>query len=257
LEKSDTKILVVDDDERLLNLLEDTLSTIGYSTTSVKSAEEALKFLSTGFYNLVITDVKMPEMDGFALLERIRNKYPRLPVIFITGVNKPDFIGKAHPEGFLIKPFRISNLENLIESVLHGKEESLAPSVRRILVIDDDINFREMLIEALKVCEFTVTAAASPKEALEVLGHNQVDAVISDIKMPVMDGVSLAKTIKDKYPELPIILITAYHGFERHNFDDQKKVADGILQKPFGLELILAMLNKVIKSPDTPVAPTL
>ena len=67
--------------------------------------------------------------------------------------------------------------------------------------------------------------------------------------MPVMDGVSLARTIRDRYPKLPIILVTAYHSFERHSFDEQKRIADGILQKPFGLELVLEMLDRLMKKP--------
>jgi len=249
-DKSVTRILVVDDDFRLLKLLDDTLSTIGYTATTVSSANEALFRLSNKVYDLVISDISMPEMDGFELLSKIRKNYPRLPVIFITGAARPEYIGKANPEGFLAKPFRISNLEELIERTLSGKDEKLDPQSRRILVIDDDENFREMLIEALAVCDYTTIPASSPKEALDILKTTKVDAVVSDIRMPVMDGVSLARTIKANHPDLPVILITAYHVFERYSFDDQKKIADGVLQKPFGLELILDMLKKVIHTPE-------
>ncbi|MGH8014874.1 MAG: response regulator [Candidatus Zixiibacteriota bacterium] len=249
-DKSGIRILVVDDDQKLLTLLDDTLTTIGYTTSTVLSANEALFKLSKRVYDLVITDIDMPEMDGFELLNKIRNSYPRLPVIFITGVAKLDMIGRANPEGFLAKPFRISNLEELIDKTLSGKEEKLEIKHRRILVIDDDENFREMLIEALKVCDYSAIPASNPKEALETLERVKVDAVVTDIKMPVMDGVSLARTIKDRHPYLPVILITAYHFFENYTYDEQNKMADGILQKPFGLELILDLLKKVIRTPD-------
>jgi DNA-binding NtrC family response regulator len=247
-DKASVRILVVDDDQRLLNLLEDTLASIGYTTTTVKSAGEGLFILTQKVYDLVITDIGMPEMDGFELLKKIRKDYPRLPVIFISGATRPDIIGKANPEGFLAKPFRISNLEEIIENTLSGKEEKLDSKLRRILVIDDDDGFREMLMEALKVCGYTTIPASTPKEALDTLESIKVDAVITDIKMPVMDGVSLAKTIKERHPDLPVILITAYHSFEKYSFEDQNKVADGILQKPFGLELILDMLKKLIRT---------
>lgn len=249
-EKFETRILVVDDDQKLLNLLDDTLSSIGYSTTTALGAKAALKTLAGEEFELVISDISMPEIDGLELLSKIRNLYPRMPVIFITGVAKPDIIGRANPEGFLAKPFRISNLEELIEKTLTGKEDKLDAKHRRILVIDDDRNFREMLIEALKVCDYTAIAASTPKEALETLEKVNFDAVVTDIKMPVMDGVSLARTIKDKYPVLPVILITAYYSFENYSFDDQTKVADGMLQKPFGLELILDLLDRAITTRD-------
>lgn len=247
MDKSITKILLVDDDPKLLKLLEDTLSTIGYTTISVNDGKKALHRLEQESFNLVITDISMPEMDGFELLEKIRTKHSRLPVIFITGNSKPDFIGKAHPEGFLAKPFRISNLEEMIENTIEGKEDKIKSTSRKILVVDDDDNYREMLVDALKVCNYDALSAASPKEALRILENSQYDIVISDIKMPVMDGVSFAKAIKEKYPELPIILTTAYHTFERFVNDKEKNIADGILQKPFGLELIVQMLERVVK----------
>lgn len=256
MQKSDTRILVVDDDRRLLGLLEDTLSTIGYSTTSVTCGPDALTALSEQKHDLLITDINMPKMDGFALLQKVKYQYPKLPVIFITGINQPDFIGKANPEGFLAKPFRISNLEELIEKTLAGQEDKIDASVRSILIIDDDDYFREMLVEALKVCQYTALSASTPKQALKILEDTQIDAVISDIKMPVMDGITLAKVIKEKYPELPIILITAYRSFEQFSIEKHKNVADGILQKPFGLELILDMLDKVIGAPQGSVKET-
>jgi CheY-like chemotaxis protein len=248
-DSSMAKILLVDDDRRLLNLLEDTLASIGYSTTSVQSGKEALDYLSVTTPDLVISDISMPEMDGLELLQRIRSSYPKLPVIFITGTAKPDVVGRANPEGFLAKPFRISNLEDVITRTLTVKDKHLETKERRVLVIDDDENFRDMLIEALQVCDYSAIPASSPKEALAILQNSAFDAVVTDIKMPIMDGVSLARTIKDKFPDLPVILITAYHIFDKYNYEDQRKIADGVLQKPFGLELILGMLEKLLRTP--------
>ena len=118
MNKSEAKILVVDDDSRLLGLLTETLGAIGYSAEDAKSAKEALSKLAESKFRLIISDIKMPEMDGLSLLERIRENYPGLPVIFITGLPKTDAIRSANPEGILSKPFRISNLEDLIEQAL-------------------------------------------------------------------------------------------------------------------------------------------
>lgn len=250
MEKSNVKILVVDDDQRLLALMDETLSSIGYITTNASSASEALLHLSQNNYDLVITDINMPEIDGLELLHKIRENYPKLPVIFITGAFSPDMAFKAKPEGFLTKPFRIANLEDMIEKTVLVRDEKININSRRILVIDDDENFREMLMEALKVCEYDPLSASTPQEALEILQNTSVNAVITDIKMPVMDGVSLASIIKEKYPNLPVVLITAYHSFDKTSYQNQQKVADGILQKPFGLELVLDILEKVIRAHD-------
>ena len=108
---SSAKILVVDDDVKLLDLLVDTLTAIGYESVGAEGGEQALAYLSTGEFGLVITDIKMPGMDGVTLLNKIRELYPKLPVMFITGVASPEIIGQASPNGFLAKPFRINRIE--------------------------------------------------------------------------------------------------------------------------------------------------
>lgn len=249
MSKADKKILVVDDDRRLLDLLEDTLSTIGYSTTCVSSAHQALETLTKTKYELVITDIRMPEMDGIALLKVIRQEYPNLPVIFITGKTKFEISGNSKPEGFLAKPFRISNLEELIERTLQGKNEAGDIKTRRVLVVDDDESFLEMMVEALKVSEYETESAKTPEVALNILNNSQFDAVISDIKLPIVDGISLAKSIKQKFNELPVILVTAEGSFELIDFEEQIKMADGVLEKPFRLESVLDMLDRVTNFP--------
>ncbi len=122
MNKSAARILVVDDDSRLLGLLTETLVAIGYEAEDAGSAREALAKLAESKFHLIISDIKMPEMDGLSLLERIRENYPGLPVIFITGQPKPDTARSANPEGILSKPFRISNLEDLIEQALEPTE---------------------------------------------------------------------------------------------------------------------------------------
>ena len=128
MNKSDARILVVDDDSRLLSLLAETLGSIGYNAEDAKSAKEALAKLAESKFHLIISDIKMPEMDGLSLLGRIREIYPGLPVIFITGLPQTNILRTANPEGILSKPFRISNLEDLIEQALQTKSsDTLEP----------------------------------------------------------------------------------------------------------------------------------
>ncbi len=112
------EVLVVDDDANLLTLLVDTLKAIGYSATGVSGGRKALEILADRAFDLLITDIKMPDMDGIQLLKRVRATYTNLPVLFITGVSLPDTFAQASPDGLLMKPFRISHIEELIEKTL-------------------------------------------------------------------------------------------------------------------------------------------
>ena len=118
------KIIVVDDNPILLELLVDTLEIIGYNVTGFSGGRQVLEELQVEEYDLLVSDIKMPEMDGIELLDKVRKDFPKLPVLFISGVESPEILSKAQPDGFLAKPFRINHIEEQIETCLKVKPES-------------------------------------------------------------------------------------------------------------------------------------
>ncbi len=245
------KILVVDDDPNLLNLLVDTLSTIGYVVTGAEDGAIALDKLRENEFDLMITDIKMPRLDGISLLRRVRRYYPKLPVLFITGMTTPEIIGRATADGFLAKPFRISHMEQLIENTLSGKQEKVDRPISRVMVVDDDDIFRQALTDMLQANDYVPISVESGEHALKELGNGTVDAVIVDIKMPDMDGIDLMKQIKRLYPDLPVVLVTAHFSLDdADDYDGSSISPDGFLQKPFRAENIIRMLDSLADGLD-------
>jgi DNA-binding NtrC family response regulator len=249
--KSQTNILVVDDDANLLDLLVDTLITIGYRAVRAPGGAEALERLRAERFDLVISDIKMPGMDGIALLGEIRRRHSELPVLFITGVATDDIVVRASPDGFLAKPFRISHIEELIENTLADKKDRVSRPIHRVMVVDDDVTFREMLTDSLSYSGYVPLPVADGQAALRELEDSSVDAVIADIKMPGMDGVTLLKRVKEKYPDLPVILITAYYSKAETQDNAGFPPANGFLQKPFRVEAIIELLDRLALSTAT------
>jgi len=247
-----TKILVVDDDTHLRELLIDTLDAIGYGASGASDGVEALQKLREEKVDLVISDIKMPGIDGVTLLKKVRRYYPALPVLFITGVASPEIIGRASPDGFLAKPFRISLIEELIEDTLSGKSEKVARPIRKVMVVDDDDLFRDMLTEALRCSDYVPCAVAGGDEALKELENGTVDAVIADIKMPGMDGISLLKKIKAEHPKMPVVLITAFFSQDEAVRKAGSVEADGFLQKPFEIDSIIEILEEISQTAAVP-----
>ena len=245
MNQTKAEILVVDDDVTLCELLVDTLEAIGYRATAAKDGIEALQKLKESKYDLMISDIKMPGIDGIALLKKVRRNYPDLPVLFITGVASPEIIGRASPDGFLAKPFRISHIEELIEDALSGKSEDTLKPIRKVLIVDDDDLFRDMLTDALQHNDYIPCAVTGGQEALQELDNGSIDAVITDIKMPGMDGVTLLKEIKSRYPEMPVILITAFLSRDDISLEDDQLKPDGFLQKPFDVDNIVKILKEI------------
>ncbi len=85
-----TRILVVDDEDILGEMLSDVLSLEGYEVTVVRSGEDALVRLTEGPYQLVVTDNSMPGMSGLELLAQIRDRWPEIPVILMTAYGSID-----------------------------------------------------------------------------------------------------------------------------------------------------------------------
>src|SRR5690606_6582049 len=80
---------------------------------------------------------------------------------------------------------------------------------KRILLVDDDPNFRPALEATLRALGFTVTTAVNGREAYAILQSSLHDAVVSDIRMPEMDGVELTRLIKQR-GRVPVVLMTGF-----------------------------------------------
>ena len=80
----------------------------------------------------------------------------------------------------------------------------------RLLVVDDEAEIQEMLSRHFRMCGYDVDVAGNGIEALDLLKDKRVDVVISDIRMPKMDGVALLREIRAQYPMMHVIMITGY-----------------------------------------------
>jgi DNA-binding NtrC family response regulator len=119
------QILIVDDNPHMSSLLADTLEFFSYQGIAAKDGEEALRKLEEKSFDMVITDLRMPKMGGMDLLRTIKDKFPNLPVVVITGFgtdsSKSDAFS-ARADGFLSKPFRIDEIQELLQKHLGYKE---------------------------------------------------------------------------------------------------------------------------------------
>jgi DNA-binding NtrC family response regulator len=119
------QILIVDDNPHMSTLLSDILDFFDYKAVGARDGEEALKILAENCFDMVITDLRMPRMGGMDLLHTIKDQFPYLPVVVITGFgtdsSKSDaFAAKA--DGFLAKPFRVDQIKELLKKHLGHRD---------------------------------------------------------------------------------------------------------------------------------------
>ncbi|MFH0926183.1 MAG: response regulator [bacterium] len=117
------KILIVDDEENAREGLAKILKKTGYITATAENGEEALSILENSRYDLVITDIKMPRMDGMQLLKKMRKIAPDIGVIMVTAYGEVESYLEAMSQGafeYLNKPMKIDELKKVINKVLQS-----------------------------------------------------------------------------------------------------------------------------------------
>jgi CheY-like chemotaxis protein len=114
------KVLVVDDEEDILEVIQDRLQAYGFTVATAGNGLEALKKLSTERFDGIFLDVKMPEMGGIEALERIRKTDTKIPIIIITSSSTREAAIEAMAKGateYVLKPFEWEELKAKIEKV--------------------------------------------------------------------------------------------------------------------------------------------
>ena len=114
-----------------------------------------------------------------------------------------------------------------------------------ILAVDDDDKCRLLLELHLKIMGFNILLAGNGVEALEILGNNHIDLIISDQIMPKMDGIRLLKEVKLKYGDIPFIMITAY-GSVQKAVTSIKEGAYDYIQKPYKDDELFAVIRRAL-----------
>ncbi len=113
---------------------------------------------------------------------------------------------------------------------------------KKVLVVEDNPNMSGLLSDMLEVFEVESVSASDGVEALDLINEHDFGMVISDLRMPKMNGTELLLAVKEKYPKMPVVLIS---GYTIDSADDETVTlrADGFLSKPFKMNELQEVLN--------------
>jgi HAMP domain-containing protein/CheY-like chemotaxis protein/signal transduction histidine kinase len=259
------RLLVVDDDESACASIAALLAHDDVDITTAGSGTGALVALNEQPYDCAVIDLKLPDISGFELLEKIRDtpRLRELPIVVFTGkalspeedarlkmlarsvvvkgVESPD---RLLDETTLFLHRVVADLpdekRNMLER-LHGSDENLVG--KRVLVVDDDVRNIFALSSVLERRGMSVQSAHTGRDAIASLDANP-DVVLMDIMMPGMDGYQTMREIRQRpaYRRLPIIALTA-----KAMKGDREKCIDAgasdYLAKPVNVEQLLSTLR--------------
>jgi CheY-like chemotaxis protein/signal transduction histidine kinase len=267
LKSRNRRVLVVEDDKMQREAVRDLLGNGDLFVDEAPTAKAALEALAKTDYDCVILDLRLPDMSGFDLLERMnaRQDAKRVPVVVYTGKDldrdEQERL-EQYAESIVIKGVR--SPERLLDEVtlfLHRVEERLPPDSQallkrlrlddsglkgsKIMLVDDDMRNVYALVAALDNSGVRTVVARNGQEALDKLAAGETpDLVLMDIMMPVMDGYETMRQIRkdQRLRRLPIIALTAkaMRGDIKMCLDAG---ANDYLAKPVQLDQLLSLIR--------------
>jgi CheY-like chemotaxis protein/HAMP domain-containing protein len=262
------RLLVVEDDEAQRQAVVELIgSDEDVEVTAVGSGEAALEALDLERFDCMVLDLKLPDMGGFTLLEKLKEdeRHSSIPVIIYTGkelTRSEETKLKKFAKSIVVKD--ASSPERLLDETslfLHRVERKLPKEKRRmleqlhsadevlkqrkILIVDDDVRNVFALTSVLESHGMEVLYAENGKDGIELLRqHPEIDLVLMDIMMPGMDGYETMRVIRgdESFKQLPIISLTA----KAMKGDREKSIASGAsdyITKPVDTDQLLSLMR--------------
>jgi signal transduction histidine kinase/DNA-binding response OmpR family regulator/HPt (histidine-containing phosphotransfer) domain-containing protein len=273
--------LIVDDNSINRQMLSSFLSRWGITSHLASSATEALANLeqlrkSGEIPALLLTDVNMPDIDGWQLATTVRSQaeYARLKILIMPSSGMRGDAGRCRElgiEGYLTKPVIMEELYNTLLIIISGQQQLPEPVTRHTvrekmaqcsLLIADDVEInRELLRATLEKQGHRVVSADNGREAVDRFAAEEFNLVFMDMQMPVLDGYGAVREIRELeqlrgLTRTPIVAMTAY----AMQGDREKCLAadmDAYLSKPARTSEIVSILEQLVKMEGTPVSPIL
>ena len=259
------RILIVDDNATNLRIIRTQLEQWKLKTSSASSAMEALQILSHDqAFDLVITDMEMPEMNGVHLAKAIEERKLQIPVMLLSSVG--DESKKKYPHLFvsiLTKPVKQQYLWEVIFAELKNQKpgvvevekpanllnESFAiDNPLEILIAEDNLINQKLIVRVLNKLGYQPKLASNGKEAIEMLGAATFEVVLMDVQMPEIDGLEATRLIRENLAYQPFIVAMTANAMAEDREECLKAGMDDYISKPVNLEQLVTSLRKIGQS---------
>jgi two-component system, response regulator PdtaR len=223
------RYLIVDDNQAFADNLGEIVRDRGGEVAVAENGDEALLLVEKSRFDVVVTDMRMPFMNGAELVHRVRRVDPGLAAIVVTAYVRDSEIEAARQEGLLAalpKPVPVGRLLELLEC---ARRDGVA------VVIEDDAALSDNLCEALRGRGFSAVAAGSVLET-ERLGPVRPFCALVDLRVPGGPAGAAMRELARKFPDLPMLVVTAFS-------DEPPLPHAGFFSKPFDTGALLSAVE--------------
>lgn len=256
------KILVVDDNFTNLKILQSQLALWKLQCDTASSGREALRKLETTDqpYDLIITDMHMPAMDGVGLARSVKAATPDMPLILLSSLG--DDSHRKHRslfESVLTKPVKQQLLYDTIVNQFKGKTRRPAedkPATHlldssfsqanklSILIAEDNVVNQRLAERVLNKLGYEPKIVQNGKEAVEGVKTGQFDLVLMDVQMPIMDGLEATRLIRASSVSQPVIIAMTANAMQGDSDECLQAGMDDYISKPIQIEKLVSLLER-------------
>lgn len=256
-------VLIVDDNETNRTILKNQLDQWKLIPISARSGNEAIHILSSKkfSFDLVLSDMQMPGMDGIEFAQHVRKEYPTVPILLLTSMG--DEHAKLHVNLFdqvLTKPVKQLVLHKHILNQLRTggaavKEENietkkLSENFARnhpmsILVAEDNPVNQKLAARILSKLGYRSGIAVNGLEVLNIMKKIEYDLILMDVQMPEMDGLEATRMLRSSNHHQPIIVAMTANAMQGDREMCLDAGMDDYISKPIKFDVLVALLEKV------------
>lgn len=270
------QVLLMEDESSVAEGLKMVLNEEGFDVDLAMTGQHALDRFGQKAFDLMVADLRLPDMDGMDVIKQVKEKRPQTPVIVITGyASVPSAVDamKIGVVDYLPKPFTDEEFMATVEKTMKKREETLpsetsetvekeeemgdpAESIEeettvqpQVLLMEDEPSVGQGLKLILGEEGYDVDWAMTGQGALEALSQKDFDLLVADLRLPDMDGMGVIKKVIAKQPKTKIIAITGYSSLESA-VDAMRVGVSDYLPKPFTEEEFMMTVGRALKDKE-------
>lgn len=241
-----TKVLVIDDDSAVLKLTQRYLSKEGFHVLLAQGGRQGLAMAKTEQPDAITLDLLMPEMDGWTVLKELKqsSQTSHIPVVLISMLDEQEAGVALGASEYMTKPVDRQRLAEVLRKVVPGL------SSPNVLVVEDDVLQRELLVRELRRENCTVVEADNGITALAATENQDLDLIITDLMMPGMDGFEFVTRLRgqEKWKDIPVVVVTAMDVPSEDKKKLQSLASEIINKENFDRDELLKLMGRYLKS---------
>lgn len=243
----DVKILLIEDDSVTRHSLQRVMHKEGYEVLAAEDGYEGLNLFRTEKPDVVVTDLKMPRVDGMEIMYTVKHLAPETDVILITAHGDYNTAITALRQGALDYLKKPVDLEQLIVTLGHARQrvaERRRLAIKTsIMILEDDDRSRENLKRVFEKEGYETFVGADGEEGLHLFSEHKIDILLVDIEMPKVGGMEVLHQVRSLSDDCEIIVITGY-GDESTAVQALHDGAINYIRKPIDVDQVLLSVEK-------------